>query len=379
MEKQSHITVKGAVCSISLLTLTLLGNASLSYAQPPASTQPPTAPAANQPAQPPVDPKTKRVMIIAFQQLERNIKNNLPIGQDVADMMTIALVNQGARVVERIEMAQLEKERGFTNGTGDQAAIQALGKLKGANVAVMGKILEFGVFEKNATQAEKVKSGLGNVLGGSIKIGGNKGKKPLEDNKEKKYELRVKMQVRLVSIDSGDILAAEETTITEAQSENSIEALFGKNFAKKNTILGVAGSLLDQKSSDATTTKADDWNESKAGMVAKKAVGQLATTIFNKIPLAPEGEVDDAVSIKVIVDGLADYSAADSLAKSIEKLKSISEVEIEDFTDGKAQIIVKGSPKAIKGLAAALVSDPVAKSLGLKVTKTTKTEINLKK
>ena len=68
-----------------------------------------TAPRADQAAA--EAPKTKRVMVPTFLQLDRKVKDGMPLGQEVADMVTQTLVLQGARVVERTELAVLEKER----------------------------------------------------------------------------------------------------------------------------------------------------------------------------------------------------------------------------------------------------------------------------
>jgi curli biogenesis system outer membrane secretion channel CsgG len=333
-------------------------------------TPPEQPPAKTAPIEEKVAPKTKRVLVVSFQQLDRKIKNNLPIGQDVADMMTLSLVNIGARVVERIELAALERERGLQNGSGNQAAVQELGKLKGASVAVMGKITEFGVFEKNASVAQNAVNQVTNQIGGLLS------KKKKSTDEKKAYELRVSMDVRLVNVETGDILAAASATITENQADDSMESLFGKSFAQKNSLAGaaVAASGLGNN-----TTKADDWNESAAGHAARKAVGQLARSIFGKIPLAPEGEIEDAITIKLSVEGLASFKEADTLVKSIAKLKDISEVETVDFTPERTEIVIKGAPKAIKGLAANLQDDNAVMSLGLKITRVTKEVITLKK
>lgn len=335
---------------------------------PPATSPGQTTPA---PAEEKVAPKTKRVIIVAFQQLDRKIKNNLPIGQDVADMMTLSLVNIGARVVERTEMAAIERERGFQNGTSNQAAIQELGKLKGATVAVMGKITEFGVFEKNASVAQNALNQATNQLGGILG-----GKKKPASGEKKAYELRVSMDVRLVSVETGDILAVASATITENQSDDSMEAMFGKAFSQRNSLAGQAAAAAGLGS---TATKADDWNESAAGQAAKKAVNQLARTIFNKIPLTPEGEIDDAVTIKLSVEGLASYKDANTLAKAIEGISGISDVEIADFSTERTEIAIKGAPKAIKSLAGTLPDLPAVMALGLNISRATKEVITLKK
>ncbi|MBB6048248.1 CsgG/HfaB family protein [Armatimonas rosea] len=348
-----------------LVALTLPGVA-LAQAQTP----PEQPPAKAAPVEEKVAPKTKRVLVVSFQQLDRKIKNNLPIGQDVADMMTLSLVNIGTRVVERVELAALERERGLQNGGGSQAAVQELGKLKGASVAVMGKITEFGVFEKNASVAKNAVNQATNQIGGLL------GKKKKSSDDKKDYELRVSMDVRLVNVETGDILAVASTTVTESQADDSMESLFGKSFAQKNSLAGAAVAATGLGS---TTTKADDWNESAAGQAARKAVSQLARSIFGKIPLAPEGEIDDAITIKLSVEGLASFKEADTLAKSIAKLKDISEAEIADFTPERTEIVIKGAPKAIKGLAANLQDDSAVMSLGLKIARVTKEVITLKK
>lgn len=338
-------------CLIALTSLISVG----AYAQ--TETPPPTQPPAQAAPQEVVVPKTKRVMVVTFQQTDRKVKDSIPLGQEIADMMTIALVEKGGRVVERTEMAALEKERGFQNGVSDKGILVELGKLKGAAVAVMGKITEFDVVEKKSEGVEKqLSKGIGGLL--KKRTGAN------TDNKQ--YEIHVAMDIRLVNVETGDILAATNAAMVEPTDQSDVNSLFMRGGGQAAFALGLK-SLTKDTSSDTPKDKNTEWNETKAGQFARRVVNTLVNRVFDKIPLAAEGEVDDQVGQVLQFLNLGEYGEASKLVDSLEKIKGVIEAEIKNFTPEKTEIFVRGASKTMKNIAGALLKDETAKALGLKV------------
>lgn len=357
--------------TLFLATAALLLTApSLTHARP--GTQDPdqgATPAASAPAA-----KTKRVMVVTFQQLDRKIKDNLPLGQEVADMVTQGLVQQGARVVERAELAAIEKERGLITGGAapDKAGLQELAKLKGAAVAVVGKVMEFGINEKQGGDVTR-------SLVGSLK--------PLKNKVStgKQYELKIVLDARLVSVETGDILAATTITVTEGTDESDINTMLSKSFGGGELLkLGLSAVLGNKAPAEQSQTpppadKNAAWNESQAGKCTRRAVQQLVTRLVEKLPTASETEFEDATGLTLQLQGLADYNEATQLVEVIGGLKGVSASDLKSYTAEQAELTVKGSAKLLKGLVGALLATEQAKALGLKVVSVTPELIVLKK
>jgi curli biogenesis system outer membrane secretion channel CsgG len=340
-----------------------------------AQTAPPTAQAATE------APKTKRVMVPTFLQLDRKIKDGMPLGQEVADMVTQTLVLQGARVVERTELAVLEKERGMSAGTSDKGGVQELARLKGAAVAVMGKITEFNIVEKQTSETANVaKSVLGRLRANQNTI---------PNPQAKPYELRVAIDVRLVSVETGDILAASNVLVTEGTDESDINVMLSKSFlgtelVKRglNAILGSKNAEKLQPEAQSTpqpTDKNSAWNETKVGQCTQRAVKQLVARIMEKLPVATESDFEDMTTLTLQFQGLADYAEAMQLTETIGGLKGVSSAELKSYTAEQTEIALKGSAQAFKTLASSLMKDMLGQTLGLKVVSANREVIVFKK
>jgi curli biogenesis system outer membrane secretion channel CsgG len=348
--------------ALTALAALLVASPKASFAQEPTG----TAQAA------PEAPKTKRVMVATFQQLDRKVKDSIPLGQEVADMVTQNLVLRGARIVERAELATLERERGLISGNVDKGAVLELGKLKGAAVAILGKITEFGIIEKQDSQgAEVAKSVLGRL-------------KPVKDKVVgKKFELRVGMDVRLVSVDTGEIIAATSTLVTEGTDESDINSLLGKSFGSGELLkLGLNAVLGNNKPEQAPPAPADKnsaWNESKAGQCAQRAIQQIVTRLMEKIPLMASSEVEDIKVSALQFQGLSDYSEATQLIEVLSKLKGVVGVDLKNFTPELTELIVHGSAKALRGIVGSLQSEESLKGFNLRVVSANQDGVVFKK
>lgn len=319
-------------------------------------------------------PKTKRVMVVTFQQLDRKVKDNIPLGQEVADRVTLGLVQQGARVVERADLAAIEKERGLIAGNGDKGAVLELGKLKGAAVAIMGKITEFGIVEKQSSPGNEVtKSLLGRF-------------KPVKDKVvSKAFELRVSMDVRLVSIETGDILAASSVLVTEGTDESDINSLLSKSFGGtellKLGLSAVLGSKKTEQNSQAAppADKNTAWNESQAGKCTERAVQQLVARLMDKIPLASETDIEDMRVTALQFQGLGDYSEATQIVEVLGKLAGIGGADLKSYTPELTEITVRGSAKTLKGIVGSLLAEESLKAFNLRVASATQDSVVFKK
>ena len=319
-------------------------------------------------------PKTKRVMVVTFQQLDRKIKDNIPLGQEIADRVTQGLVMQGARVVERADLTAIEKERGLISGSGDKGAVLEIGKLKGAAVAILGKVTEFAIVEKQSSAGNDVaKSLLGKF-------------KPVKDKVvSKAFELRVSMDVRLVSIETGDILAASSVLVTEGTDESDINTLLSKSFVSAELVkLGlsaVLGSKKTEQDSQAAppADKNTAWNESQAGKCTERAVQQLVARLMDKIPLASETDIEDMRVTALQFQGLGDYSEATQIVEVLSKLQGIAGAELKSYTPELTEITVRGSAKTLKGIVSSLQANESLKGFNLRVVSANQDSVVFKK
>ncbi|WP_309720666.1 CsgG/HfaB family protein [Armatimonas sp.] len=364
-EPKMNINNNKTIFALTALATLLVGFPGICQAQPPAEATKAAAEA----------PKTKRVMVVTFQQLDRKIKDNIPLGQEIADRVTQGLVMRGARVVERADLAAIEKERGLISGNGDKAAVLELGKLKGAAVAIMGKITEFGIVEKQSSASgEVVKSVLGRLKPVKDKVGG------------KPFELRVSMDVRLVSIDTGDILAASSVLVTEGTDESDINTLLSKGFGSAellklglNSVLGNKNKTEEAQTPPQPADKNTAWNESQAGKCTERAVQQLVARLMEKIPLASENDIEDMKVSALQFQGLGDYSEATQIVAVLEKLAGIAGAELKNYTPELTEITVRGSAKALKSIVGSLQADESLKGFNLRVVSANQDGVVFKK
>jgi curli biogenesis system outer membrane secretion channel CsgG len=162
----------------------------------------------------------KRIAVARFQDRSGSGWNN--IGDGVADMLVTALVKSGKYLVlEREEMEKIIQEQKFSNSslvTPETAA--KVGKLLGAELFVIGSVSEFGTKQSS--------------------VGGNV---PLFGGSLTTKKARAVVDVRLVSITTGEILAAETKDGEESSTGVSVryEAIdFGNSTSWDNTDIGKA-------------------------------------------------------------------------------------------------------------------------------------------
>ncbi|MES2465243.1 MAG: CsgG/HfaB family protein [Armatimonadota bacterium] len=288
---------------------------------------------------------TKRVLVQPM-KINSSIESAAPsLGEALSEMLTSALLARGVRVVERQQLKALEAEKNLGSGVLDTNSAQKTGKIKGASIAVIGTVTEFGI--------RNTKNGIFST----IPIIGGAGLK--------RSELRIKLDAHLVDIATGDIMPGSQVVQEGKQTDTSWGG--GAGFLFKGLPIGaLAGGSMDE------------WVESKAGKVARKIVEQIADQITAKIPKAAVGENEEETR-EVEVVGFTDFSDADKFVQALKRVPGVLNVEANDYDDGVQKMTVTASVQTLKNLATLLQSNSSLSPFGFKVSGVNKARIQLKK
>jgi curli biogenesis system outer membrane secretion channel CsgG len=142
----------------------------------------------------------KRIAVFNFENKSDYGRHN--VGEGMADMLTTELVKSGQyRVIERaqIQSVMQEQKLGLTGAVTSNTAAQ-LGKLLGVELAVFGSVTEFGQKEES--------KGIGF---GKRKFGANQ------------IKARVAIDLRIVNVETGEILAADNVAKEKSQTGISVQ------------------------------------------------------------------------------------------------------------------------------------------------------------
>ncbi len=182
----------------------------------------------------------KRVAVARFEDRSGTGWHN--IGDGVSDMLITALVKSGSfSVLERQEMEKVVQEQQFSNSsmvTPETAA--KLGKILGVELFVVGSVSEFGVKESS--------------VGGGVSLFGAS---------VSKRKARAVVDIRLVNVTTGEIIAAENQEGEE--SSTGISARF----------------------EDIDFSNANSWDDTDIGKAARKAVDGCVELIKNNMEKIP--------------------------------------------------------------------------------------------
>jgi len=194
----------------------------------------------------------KRVAVARFEDRSGTGWNH--IGDGVADMLITALVKSGSfLVLERQEMEKIVQEQQFSNSsmvTPETAA--KIGKILGAELFVVGSVSEFGVKESN--------------IGGGVSLfgGGVSSRKA-----------RAVVDIRLVNVSTGEIIAAENEEGEESSTGISV------------------------RFEDIDFNNTNSWDDTDIGKAARKAVSGCVDLIKENMEKIPwSGKI-----LKVNADG----------------------------------------------------------------------------
>jgi curli biogenesis system outer membrane secretion channel CsgG len=231
----------------------------------------------------------KRIAVVSFESPYEYMGTGLSGG--ITDMMTTALVrSRSLDVVEREQLEKILSEHDLAaQGLLDPETAAQAGKILGVDYILGGKITEFG--EKTS------RTGAGAILG------------PLAGVDVKKGTARVKMDVRLIEVETGRVLLADTGVGEEKESGLTI----------------VAGDLHHWLAGVRFDT--DEWNESKLGKASRKAVDQVIEKITQFFPpqarvIAVLGDGGKGTSFLLDVGAFAGYKAGDEFV-----LYEVSEIK----------------------------------------------------
>ena len=228
------------------------------------------------PAGLPQQPQKKRVAILNFEYatVQSNAAaifgGNADIGKGIADLIVEKLVNGGAySVVERKVIDKVVAEQNFSNSDrADPETAAKIGRLLGVDAIVAGSITAFGRDDKTRT------------IGGSA-IGGRLGRYGVGDIGTKSSKAVVGLSARLISTDTGVILAVASG---KGESARSGAMLSGAGGGATNA----AGGVYDMTSSN--------FGGTIIGEATLQAVNALAQALENHAARLPSKAVQ--------VDGL---------------------------------------------------------------------------
>ncbi len=206
---------------------------------------------------------------------------NQDVGKGVSDLLITKLVQDGKySVVERAALDKVLAEQNFSNSDrADSVTAAKIGRILGVNAIIIGSITQFGRDDQTKTYG-----------GGAI--GGLTGRFGIGGIQRRKAKAVVGITARLVSTDTGEILAA---ATGNGESKRSGESLLGAGGGA-----GVAaGGLADMSSANFGSTI--------LGEAVHQAVDSLAQQLEQSADRLPtqqvhvEGLVADASSPSAII------------------------------------------------------------------------------
>ena len=191
---------------------------------------------------------------------------NQDIGKGVADLMVEKLVKSGKyRIIERKAIDKILAEQNFSNSDrADSTTAAKLGRLMGADAIVMGSITQFGRDDKKTN------------VGGSV-LGGRLSKYGVGGVGASKAKAVVGLSARLVSVNTGEILAVASGI---GESTRSGTSLIGGGGGAG----GAAAGLVDMTSSNfADTVLGEAVNAATDKLAAELDgnAGRLPTTVVS--------------------------------------------------------------------------------------------------
>lgn len=202
--------------------------------------------------------RKKRVAILDFDyatvhsDVSAIFGQNVDVGKGVSDLLVTTLVKDGSySVIERAALDKILAEQNFSNSErADPSSAARIGKLLGVDAIIVGSITQFGTETKNTN------------LGGG---GGGWGGFCLGGVGRKSSKAIVGLTARLVSVDTGEILAVAEG---KGESKRSSTSLLGGG----GNWGGFGGGRVDFGSSNFQNTI--------LGEAVKAAVDTLSTEVI---------------------------------------------------------------------------------------------------
>ncbi len=212
----------------------------------------------------------KRVAVLNFEygtvmsSVQAIFGGNQDVGKGISDMLVEQLVNGGVySVIERKAIDKVLAEQNFSNSDRADANTAAkIGRLLGVDAIITGSITKFGRDDKKQ-----------NIGGGAF--GGITGRFGLGGVGLRESKAVVSISARLVSVNTGEILAA---ATGDGQSKRSGKSLLGAGGSSG----GAGGGNYDMMSSNFGDTILGEATKQAVESVAKQLdgdAGKLPTTV----------------------------------------------------------------------------------------------------
>ncbi len=255
---------------------------------------------------------------------------DIDVGKGISDLLVKHLVKDGTySVIERKALDTILKEQNFSNSErANPTSAAKIGKLLGVDAIIVGSITQFGNETKNTNVG-----GAGGALGG-FGLGGFG---------RKKSKAIVTVDARLVSIDTGEILAVADG---KGESQRSSTSLLGGggnwhgfgagnvDFGSsdfENTIIGEAvKAAVEQMSSGviAANTKLETRQIIVQGLIAAVDGGQIILNVGGKAGV----KVGDQLNVERVTKEIKDPSTGSVLRRMSTPVGVVKVTDVDDVS-----------------------------------------------
>ena len=255
---------------------------------------------------------------------------NQDVGKGIADLLVEKLVKSGQyRVIERKAIDKIMAEQNFSNSDrADSTTAAKIGKLIGADAIIMGSITQFGRDDKKTN------------VGGSV-FGGQLSKYGLGGVGASKAKAVVGLSARLVSVNTGEILAVANGTGESSRSGTSLIGAGGgagsaaaglidmtsSNFA--NTVLGEAVNNAAEKLATelaANASRLPTTTVSINGLVADVSGNSLVLNIGSRSGV----KVGDKLTVARVGREIRDPATGKVIRRVEERLGEVTISEVDE-------------------------------------------------
>ena len=253
---------------------------------------------------------------------------NVDVGQGVSDLLVSYLVKDGSySVIERKALDRILAEQNFSNSDrADATSAAKIGRLLGVDAIIVGSVTQFG----NDTKT----TGVGGVGGGLGRLG-------LGGVNRKQSKAIVGLTARVVSVDTGEILAAAEGLGESKRSSTSLAGGGGSwggfgagnvNFGSSNfqsTIIGEAVKAAVEKMSSAVIAERPRVAVRSVvvqGLVAAVTGTQLVLNVGRKAGV----NVGDQLSVERVSQEIKDPATGKVIRRLSSKLGVVRVVDVDD-------------------------------------------------
>jgi curli biogenesis system outer membrane secretion channel CsgG len=253
---------------------------------------------------------------------------NVDVGKGVTDLLVSYLVKDGSySVIERSALDRILAEQNFSNSDrADASSAARLGKMLGVDAIIVGSVTQFGNDTRN--------TGVGGVGGGLGKLG-------LGGFNQKQSKAIVGLTARVVSVDTGEILAAAEGMGESKRTRTSVSGAGGgwggfgggtvdfgsSNF--QNTIIGEAVKAAVEKMSGAVIAERGRVAIRQVvvqGLVAAVDGGQIILNVGSRAGV----KVGDQFSVERVSQEVKDPATGKVIRRLSARVGIVRAVDVDD-------------------------------------------------